>query len=199
MHQGQPTFRGEAHRIRQGFIEGASFEMHLGTEHPRLFHLGVGRRAGHHDAGGNIEPGTVACERLRVIPRRHGDHPAPPFLVAEHEQAVERAAFLERSRELMVLELQVDIRTGDLRERRGTGARRTCHPACNPFPGSLNVEQFHRASILDPRHAPSGRQVRQMQLKFNRLLSIGHHRRGPAPAAPAAMCGAAGTGSGSTT
>ena len=61
---------------------------------------------------------------LGVIAGRHRDHAAPALFVTQLQEGVERAAFLERTRDLARLELEKHVTTGKVRERARAAGRR---------------------------------------------------------------------------
>ena len=75
-----------------------------------------------------------------------------PFAAAagvERHQLVERAALLERGRELVVLELEVDLRARDLGERPRVQAGRVHHLALDdPGRGADVVDRDRHVDIV---------------------------------------------------
>jgi hypothetical protein len=74
-------------------------------------------RSGHHDGGWYSQPLRVPGDALRVVAGRDRDDAAGALAGVQRQQAVQRAAFLERGGELQVLELQVKLAAGDRRQR----------------------------------------------------------------------------------
>ena len=112
MHQREVTSLAFLERERARFVELRAMQNHFCIEHAGLFHFRVRRGARHDDAGRDAEPATVIGDRLRVIAGRHRNNAATPLVRRQIEQPVQRAAFLERRGELMILELQMNLRTG---------------------------------------------------------------------------------------
>ena len=101
---------------------GAVFQGGAGDDHRRSVVLGIldlyRRRADrHHDRCGNSQTLGVVGDTLRMVASRHRDDPR--FALRERQmcQPVARAAFLEGSGELQVLELQPGFATEQFRER----------------------------------------------------------------------------------
>ena len=86
-------------------------------------------------------------DALRVVAGRRRDHAAPALLGREQQQRVARAALLEAAGALQVVELAVDVRAGELRQRDRLDARRQVDAAGDPRAGGFDVgERDHRAS-----------------------------------------------------
>ena len=100
-----------------GFGELLTVQYHARAEQSGLLHFVEGRVDGHDDGRRNAEPRCVMGYALRMVTGRHGDHAAASLIGIEPRQLAERTAFLERSRELLVLELEVDLGSGDSRQR----------------------------------------------------------------------------------
>src|SRR4029434_7339786 len=73
------------------------------------------------------------------VPRRRGDHAALALLVGQTQQRVACAALLEAAGALQVIELAVDVRAGELRQRNRLDAWRLVNAACNAFARGLDV------------------------------------------------------------
>ncbi len=83
----------------------------------------------HHDGDGNAEQPAVVGDALRVVAGGGRDHAALALLGREEQQRVARAALLEAAGALQVVELAVDLRAGEMRQRdrrrrMATGRRR---------------------------------------------------------------------------
>src|SRR5581483_7438159 len=110
---------GEATRFRQllrvcaRIVEELTVENHLGAVTTRVHHLDAGRVARHHDHRRYTESTSVVGHALRVVAGRGRDDTACTLLGAQRQKFVERAALLETGGELVILELQVDLRAGD--------------------------------------------------------------------------------------
>ena len=117
MHQRQMSTTPLFERKRARFVELAAEQNHFRIEHTRLLDFCVRRRPRHHDAGRNAEPAAMVRNRLRVVAGRHRDHAATALFRCQIQQAIQRAAFFERRRELMIFELQINLRAGQRRQR----------------------------------------------------------------------------------
>ena len=106
----------------------------LGAMRPRALDLGRRRRLRHDDDRRDAELARVIGNRLRVVAGRHGDHPARPLGRGQIGHLVEGAAILERTGDLQVLEFDVDLRAGDLRELVGMEQGGAHHIARPVFP-----------------------------------------------------------------
>ena len=94
-----------------------AMQHHLGAEAACALHLHTGSEARHDDDGTQTQTLRVIGHALGMVARTHGDHAACALGIAEHEQLVQRATLLEGCSELQVLELEIDLRPRDLRER----------------------------------------------------------------------------------
>ena len=139
MHQRELPALSFLERKRARFVELRAMQNHFRIEHARLLHFRVRRRARHDDARRNAEPAAVIRNRLRVIAGRHRDDAAPAFVRREIEQSVQRAALLERRRELVVLELQMNLRAGQRRQRLRVFERSQFDFGCDPLLRSSDV------------------------------------------------------------
>jgi hypothetical protein len=79
----------------------------LGAVPAGAFDLGEGGLSRHDDRRWNPEPVRVVGDALRVISRRHRDHPARAFVGAQFGELHRRAPVLERAGNLLVLKLQI--------------------------------------------------------------------------------------------
>ena len=104
-----------------------------------LLHLHCRRAAGHDDGGRNAETGGVVGHALRMVACGHRNDAALALLFGQVEQAVQRAALLERGGELEVLELEPDVRAEDLAEGAALEARRINQRIGNGGPGLQNL------------------------------------------------------------
>ena len=149
-------------------------------------------------------------ERLRVVARRHGDDAASPLLSRQGQQLVAGAAVLERRGELEVLELHIDVGTGDRRQRDGVRGRcGTTDPAmrsaaastsaavtasvcvgraiagsyASPLSASLRSEAMAPAPAVPTctSRRPKGRPQVQVRGIAARCAPGGALRRGPSP------------------
>lgn len=67
--------------------------------------------------GSQAQSLCVIGHALGVIASAHRDHAMGALGIGQHEQLVERTALFEGCSELQVLELEIDLRTRNLRER----------------------------------------------------------------------------------
>ena len=100
-----------------GLGQRVAMQHHLGAKTPCALHLHARRKARHDDDGTQAQSLRVICHALRVIASAHRDHAVGALGIGQHEQLVERTALFEGCSELQVLELEIDLRTRNLRER----------------------------------------------------------------------------------
>ena len=87
----------------------------------------------------------VVRDALRVVAGRRRDDAAPALLGREQQQRVARAALLEAAGALQVVELAVDVRAGELRQRDRLDAGRVVDAAGDARARGLDVgERDHR-------------------------------------------------------
>ena len=103
----------------------------------------------------------VVGDRLRVVAGRDREHALGALGGRELRHLVERAALLERGRELQVLELEEDLAAADLRQRSRRQARRLADLAGDARGGGADVvdrqgrrRDFHHLILASP-HAPA--------------------------------------------
>ena len=89
---------------------------HVCTKELALVDLGHRRHSGHYDRHRDAELHAVPRECKRMVARRRRHHATPPSLAIQAEQRVPCTPFLEGARELLLLQLEVHVRPGDLRE-----------------------------------------------------------------------------------
>ena len=76
------------------------------------------RRAdGNENSRRDCKAGGVIGHALRVVAGRRRDHALPALIGGQSRKPIERAALLERRRELQILEFEPDIGAGDLGQR----------------------------------------------------------------------------------
>ena len=149
--------------MRRGFRQRLAVQHHGRAPGGGAGDLGGGREGRHDDGRGDAGKLRMARHRLRVVARRHRDDAARLLVLAQHRQAVGRAAFLEGAGDLQVVELQRHGRRR-LRGRR----RRTASPACaargrrcgRPPPGhrrGRSSEAKHTGHPLPLRDGARGR------------------------------------------
>ena len=112
--EGQPLFLGQLERAGIGLVEHLAMQDHRGAMALGLHHLDRRGRLGHHDRDRNAEPPAVIGEPLRMVARRRRDHAARAGRRVHQQQFVERAALLVGGGELEILELEIDVRAGQL-------------------------------------------------------------------------------------
>ena len=115
--EGQPALLFEFTRMRIGFVESLAMEDDLPANAFGLHHLHARGGLRHHDRDRDPQPSAVIAEPLRVVAGRGCNYAARLLLVAQVEQGVERAALLVSGSELVVLELEPDVRPRNLRQR----------------------------------------------------------------------------------
>jgi hypothetical protein len=117
-----------------GIVERFAFQYYIAAYALGLHHFHGWRGARHHDGDRHVQPRTVIGKPLRMVAGRRRDHAALALFVGQQQERVERTALLVGGSELVVLELQPDIRTNNLAERlriHGGGAHhRTRDPLC---------------------------------------------------------------------
>jgi hypothetical protein len=74
-----------------------------------------------------------------MIPGRHCDRTSTSLRRREVQEPVEGSAFLERSRKLLILELEVQLHASDPRKRLGPEKRRRRNSRSNALAGAANV------------------------------------------------------------
>ena len=85
---------------------------------------------------------SVISQSLSVIPCRCGNDSLIALFPGQSEQLVERAALFECASPLQIVELQVDRVAGELRKRRGDGARRKVDRLANPVQSGFDVGEI---------------------------------------------------------
>ena len=100
-----------------GLLDRLALQDHLGAVPAGVDDLHRRRVDRHDDGGRDAEPVGVVGDALGVVAGRHGDHAVLALRRGQRGQAIERAALLERGRELQVLELEPDLAAEDVRQR----------------------------------------------------------------------------------
>jgi len=159
--EAQALARCEHQRVVAGLVEVVAMQHDLGAEAARAFHLHHRGRHRHHDDGTQAQALRVVGQALGVVAGRRGDDATDRLAAIDHRgQLVQRAAFLERGRELQVLELQEDLRADDLAQRAALDAGRVQHLAGQPRSGSLDVgERDGHVQAVPPTVSRSIRSV----------------------------------------
>ena len=119
----EPQAGREVGRMRAGFVETLSREKNFRPECACALHFDGRREARHHDDRGNAEPARVIRHALRMVAGGGGDDTFGALRLRQRRELHERAAFLERRRELQVLELEPHACSDDFgnRARQQTG------------------------------------------------------------------------------
>ena len=117
MHHRQAALGRHPGGLGLGVIEAVAAQDDLGAEAARALDLHRGREARHHDYRRHAHPLRVVRHALRVIAGRYRDHTAPALVFGQRQQPVQRTALLEAGGELEVLELEVHLGAGNLRQR----------------------------------------------------------------------------------
>ena len=102
--------------MRLGVVEYLAVQDDLGAMCLRVHDFHAGCIAWHYDDCGNSQPTRMIGHALGVIARRGSDDPPRTLLRGLRQQLIERTTLLEGGGELMVLELDVDLRAGDRRK-----------------------------------------------------------------------------------
>jgi len=95
----------------------------------------------HDDDGWDGEPARVIRDSLAVIAGGHRDDSAPPLIGIELQQTIERTALLERSRELAILELDVNLRSRELRKLQRVQTGGLCDPGRDSLRSRVDVSR----------------------------------------------------------
>ena len=124
MNEHEILARGHFEGMASRFVECVAVQHDLRAEAARALDLHTGREARHHDDGADPEPVRVIGDTLRVVAGTHRDDAARALFRRQLRELVARAPLLERGGELQVLELEEDLRAGDLGKSPGFDARR---------------------------------------------------------------------------
>ena len=116
---GQAFFFRDLVRARLGFAEIVSVQDHIGAEFLAVVYLNQRGEFWHDHSCGNTEQLSLIGERLRVIASRSGDDAALLLIRRKLNQGVARAALLEASSALQVLEFAENSHTGEVAEWNG--------------------------------------------------------------------------------
>jgi len=128
MHEDQVLAPRDLVGVVLGFGELLTMQHHPCAQQPRLLNFVEGRVDRHDDGCRDAEPRGVMRYPSRMVARRHGDYAAASLVCIESRQLAERAVLLERGRELLIFEFEVDLGTGDGRQglRARAGVRMIC-------------------------------------------------------------------------
>ena len=116
MDEGQTQLLFHCPGIFIRLVKGFAFQHHLAAHALGLHHLHRGGRARHHDGDRHAQPRAVIGKPLRMVARARRDHALGALFCRQVQQRVQRPAFLVGGGELLVLELQPDVRAGNGRQ-----------------------------------------------------------------------------------
>ncbi len=136
---GQAALLGDFVRVRFGFAEILAVHDHGRAELLAIAHFDQGRELRHHDGGGNAQEFSLIGEGLGVITRGGGDDAALLLFRRQLRERVPRAAFLEASGALEVVQLAINLHPRDLAQRNRVRARRVIHCAFDAFARDRDV------------------------------------------------------------
>ena len=117
MQKRQPFQLADSERLITSLVVVRAVQDHFGSESTRGGDLHQGRHQGHDNARQNPALGGVIGHGLGMISGAGGDHAAALLIVTQQQNAVERTAFFEGSGPLQIIQLEVDLLTGNLGER----------------------------------------------------------------------------------
>src|SRR5205814_1299008 len=142
---GESFFFRDLVRARPGFSEIFSVKNDGRAKLLTITYFNQRSELRHHHCSRNAEQFPLVGKRLSVIARGRGDHAALLLIWWQLSQSVTRAAFLEASGALQVVELAEDLHTRDLTQRNGIWAGRIVDRA-----GDALTRRF---DIAKPDHA----------------------------------------------
>ena len=119
--------------------ERLALELQFCAQHLGAVHFGVRGALGHHDHRPDAEAGRVIGDSLRMVAGAHRNDAPCPFLGREQQQLVQRAPLLERSGELVVLELEEDFGPGQAGQGAAMEEGRPDDGACDAAGGVPDV------------------------------------------------------------
>ena len=157
MQEYQIALRGELFRFHPRLGQIRAVQHHRRAERAAIGDLDQRREARHHHRHRDAEEAAVVGDAERMIAGRGRDHAALALLRREPRQRVARAALLEASGALQIVELAIDVRAGELRKRDRLDARRDVDAARDPLARGLDVGErkpgrsYHLASFSSQR------------------------------------------------
>ena len=148
MRQRQVALRHQLPGLGHGLIERFAHQQDFRAEHLGVLHLGVGRGARHHDHGGDAQASGVIGDGLGVVACRNRKNAPLPGIGGEARQPVQGPALLEGCRELVVFELEVNLRAQHRRQGLGARARGAQNLSRDALGRRLNGGQLHQLPRL---------------------------------------------------
>ena len=144
--EGQAALLGQGAGVLAGLVKALAKQHHLGAEAARALELDGGGVHRHDDHRVQTEALRMVRHALCMVAGRgrndaRGGHARRGCGIDHPEQFVERAALLERGRELQVLELQEDLRPSQLGQRFRLDTGRVQHLAGNAQRRRFDVGQ----------------------------------------------------------
>jgi len=150
MHEDKVLARRQLVRESRGLRQGFAFKQHARGMMPGPRHLHKRRRFRHHNRRGDSKEMRVIGDALRVVAGGHRDNTALRFLRRQRQQLVGRATLLERRGELLVLQLEPDLGTRDVRQRARLDQRRANDAASNAARSRPQVRVDDPGEIASP-------------------------------------------------
>ena len=141
MDEGQPALANQPCRIFLGRIEVLAVQQNLGAEVARVHHFHVRRETRHDDHRRHAKTLRMIGNALRMISGRYRNHATLARGGIQRQQPVESTPLLERGGELLVLELQVQLRPGNIGKRTREQARSLDNITCNRLRRGADVFQ----------------------------------------------------------
>ena len=117
----------------------STFDDHVGTVATRPVDLHEGSAFGHDDGDRHAEPPAVIGQRLGVVAGRGGDDTALALIGIQQQQTVQRAALLEATGEVQVVELDPDLGPGQLGQAPGVPRRGMIDLTPDALAGGLDI------------------------------------------------------------
>ena len=156
MDERQAFARGDRLGLGARFGQVGAVQHDRRAELAAVGHLDQRGELRHDDGHRNAEQRAVIGDALRVVAGRRGDHAALALRRRQLQQRVARAALLEAAGALQVVELAVDVRAGQLRQRDRLDARRLVDAAARCArapPRCRRASPAPRRREVDARHA----------------------------------------------
>ena len=142
VHEGEVLSLTAADGLFERFVVIRAVQNHIGAIAARRRDFDKRRSQRHANLGADAELAGVVGHALGVVSGRGGNHAPSAFFGTQREQLVQRAALFESARALEVVELQIDLVPGGLRERLRTRARRKVDGTANAAQGRLDVVEI---------------------------------------------------------
>ena len=151
------VFGDQLVELGPGLCEGRPMLHHGCTERFGVDDLVERRRFRHHDRGPQPKPAGVVGNPLRMVSCRQGDQPTLSFLGRERPEVIGSTTIFERTGELQVLELHVNIRADHRRQRGRPTHRRRHDVASDHLRSAANVVNGNcHAATLTQRRPSAG-------------------------------------------